>query len=157
MEMLNLLSQLNLDKFELTFAVANTDKLSRIKALEKYPEAKVEIIPRSREVGQSYLTSVWTTLVSAVICYKILLKMAHIDLILCNGPGTCVPLCLGAWFNDTFLNRGRTKIVFVESVCRVKTLSLTGKILSWFTNEILVQWPELKEKYPHTKFVARFI
>ena len=157
MEMLKLLSKIDTSKFSLTFAVANTDKLSRLKALEKYPRSRVEVIPRSREVGQSYVTSVWTTLISAVICYKILLKLGRVDLVLCNGPGTCVPLCLGAWFNDRVLNRGNTAIVFVESICRVKSLSLTGKILSRFTDEILVQWPELKQKYPKSKYIARFI
>ena len=77
-------------------------------------------------------------------------------MILCNGPGTCVPICLGAWFNRK-IGLARTKMVFVESICRVKTMSLSGRILKHFVDEVLVQWPELAEANPGTKFIARFV
>ena len=34
----------------------------------------IHTIPRSREVGQSYLTSVWTTLVAVFAAFSIVLK-----------------------------------------------------------------------------------
>ena len=49
------------------------------------------------------------------------------------------------------------KIVFVESLCRVQTLSLTGKILQYFADEVLVQWPDLALKYPRTKYIGKFL
>lgn len=51
----------------------------------------------------------------------------------------------------------RTKILYVESVCRVETLSLSAKILQYFAHETYVQWPELEKKFPRTKYVARFV
>jgi hypothetical protein len=112
------------------------------------------VIPRSREVGQSYVTAVWTTLVAFLASFRLLLG-ARPDLLLVNGPGTCLPLCVAA-----FLLRLacvlRTRVVFVESVCRVETLSLTGKILyhTRLADAVAVQWPQLTAKYPRAEVVG---
>ncbi len=42
---------------------------------------------------------------------------------LCNGPGTCVPLCAAGLILGV-LGLKRVLIVYVESICRVKTLSI---------------------------------
>lgn len=77
---------------------------------------------------------------------------------LCNGPGTGLPICIISAIFSIF-KICKIKIVFVESICRVKTLSLTGLILykTRLTDALLVQWPELNEKYPRTKFIGRLI
>ena len=49
------------------------------------------------------------------------------------------------------------KIVFVESLCRVKSLSLTGKILQYLADEVLVQWEDLAAKYPRTRYIGKFL
>ena len=49
------------------------------------------------------------------------------------------------------------KIVYVESICRVKTLSLTAKILYYFVDRLIVQWPELYEKYQRTIYLGRIV
>lgn len=87
-------------------------------------------IYRSREVGQSYFTSVWTTVIATLHALWLMIKIRpqvvfifSINLqiirpllllenllwcvfsltsfvllqILCNGPGTCIPLCLIAF------------------------------------------------------------
>ncbi len=35
--------------------------------------------------------------------------------------------------------------IFIESVCRTKTLSVTGKIVYYLSDEFYVQWPELAD------------
>lgn len=75
------------------------------------------------------------------------------DLVLTNGPGTCIPICLMA-FSMKLLALKDCKIVFIESICRVKTLSLTGKILYYFADYILVQWKNLHEKYPFSTYLG---
>ena len=78
------------------------------------------------------------------------------DLILCNGPGTCVPICLAAFVMRVFyLNN--TKTIYVESICRVKTLSLSGKILYHFADQFLVQWEELQILYPKAKYLGLLV
>ncbi len=41
----------------------------------------------------------------------------------------------------------RIQTIFIESWCRVKTKSATGKIVYPFSDLFLVQWPELLEVY----------
>jgi beta-1,4-N-acetylglucosaminyltransferase len=59
------------------------------------PQPTVLTIPRSREVGQSYLTSVWTTLVALAAAVRVVWATRP-DLLLVNGPGTCLPLVAAA-------------------------------------------------------------
>lgn len=68
----------------------------------------------------------------------------------CSVTCACVMQMLG-------LNSCR--IVYVESICRVESLSLSGKLLYWLyiANDILVQWPELQEKYPRTKYIGLLV
>ncbi|GKA92946.1 serine carboxypeptidase-like protein [Tanacetum coccineum] len=49
-------------------------------------------IYRSREVGQSYITSVGTTLLAIGHALWLMVKIRP-QVILCNGPGTCIPIC----------------------------------------------------------------
>lgn len=101
-------------------------------------------IPRSREVGQSYLAALLPT-ARAFAASASLLLAAQPDLLLCNGPGTCLPLCATAAALRC-VGLLRTRIVFVESVCRVTTLSLTGRLLYPFVDQVQVQWPALLER-----------
>ncbi|XP_040861011.1 UDP-N-acetylglucosamine transferase subunit ALG14 homolog isoform X3 [Glycine max] len=104
-EMLNLLVVLQKDRFNPRFYIAAaTDNMSLQKAqlLENSlaaenatrvtDTAQFMKIYRSREVGQSYITSVWTTLVAMVHALWLMIKIRP-EVILCNGPGTCIPLC----------------------------------------------------------------
>ncbi|DBA91339.1 TPA: hypothetical protein ACH3X2_003985 [Trebouxia sp. C0005] len=56
----------------------------------------VRSLPRSREVGQSYITSVWSTLKASYAAVGVVWVEAP-DLVLVNGPGTCIPICLAVF------------------------------------------------------------
>eukprot|EP00258_Populus_trichocarpa_P035889 XP_024451908.1 UDP-N-acetylglucosamine transferase subunit ALG14 homolog isoform X1 [Populus trichocarpa] len=56
----------------------------------------MQIYRRSREVGQSYLTSVGTTLLAMSHALWLMIRIRS-QVVLCNGPGTCVPLCIIAF------------------------------------------------------------
>ena len=58
--------------------------------------AVVDVIPRSREVGQSWLTSNFTTLRALAPAAGIVLRRRP-RLLLVNGPGTCIPVCAAAF------------------------------------------------------------
>lgn len=128
---------------------AYTDKLSADKVQELevgQTDYRIMQVYRSREVKQSYLTSICTTIYSTLNCIPILYKERP-ELILCNGPGTCVPICVVAFiFNAFYITN--TVLIFIESFCRVKTLSLTGKLLYFLVDHMIVQWPFIsKPKY----------
>ncbi|XP_074088136.1 UDP-N-acetylglucosamine transferase subunit ALG14-like [Macrotis lagotis] len=158
-EILRLLGSLSKGYNPRHYVLADTDKMSatkinlfEAKRAERDSESwyKIHHIPRSREVQQSWSSSLFTTLYA--VCYSPPLTFRlKPDLVLCNGPGTCVPICVSALLLG-ILGIKKVIIVYVESICRVETLSLSGTILYHFSDYFFVQWPALKEKYPKSVY-----
>lgn len=147
-EMLRLMNKMDKLKFiPRLYILADTDTTScnQIESNESGTDWSIASIPRSRHVNQSYLTSILSTIFSTVMTMPIVFIFKP-DVVLCNGPGTCVPVCFVALMMRLF-HYANTSVIFVESICRVKTLSLTGKLMFIFADLIIVQWPELKRKY----------
>lgn len=112
------------------------------------------LIPRARHVGQSYVSSVATTLWALLWSVAVVLRERP-RLILCNGPAICVPIAVAALLLR-FLG-GRVDVVFIESGCRVDRLSLAGTIM-WrlsLCDAFMVQWEKLQALYPGTHYVGR--
>lgn len=141
--------------YELHYCKADSDSTSadRLRTIHGSTEPSFDI-PRAREVGQSYLSSIGTTLgaLRASVAYIFRLKP---QLILCNGPGTCIPIVLAAFLWRFF--GGRVYFVFVESYCRVQSLSLTGKLLYSIVDMFVVHWSQLQVKYPNSVLTTTFI
>lgn len=141
-EILRIVAKMKSDRYSPRIYIrASTDTISAAKVKELEGQAtdyQLLDIRRSREVHQPYLASLWTTTVAIMDSIPIVFN-GRPDLILCNGPGTCIPICLVAFFYKVlFLTR--VKVVFVESFCRVKTLSLSGKISYFIADFVLVRW-----------------
>ncbi|GAB2213784.1 hypothetical protein Droror1_Dr00018099 [Drosera rotundifolia] len=163
-EMLNLLTVLQKDRFSPRYYIAAaTDNMSLQKACgfenSSDDEAEVETaqfmqIYRSREVGQSYVTSVGTTLVAIAHALWLIIKTRP-QVIICNGPGTCIPLCLIAFFFKV-VGFKWSSIFYVESIARVRRLSLSGSLLYKLriADQLYVQWPQLQKKYPRAIYVG---
>jgi beta-1,4-N-acetylglucosaminyltransferase len=49
------------------------------------------------------------------------------------------------------------KLIYLESVARIKDISLTGRLVMPIVNLFLVQWEELAQKYKKAKFWGRVI
>lgn len=120
------------------YIISNNDALSESKMNGK----TILSIPRSRNVGQSFFSSIFTTLNSIFSTFPIFFQELP-DIIVVNGPGVCIPPCLIA-FSLKVLGLKHISIVFIESLARVKRLSLTGQILLPISDRFLVQWPYLK-------------
>jgi len=79
-----------------------------------------------------------------------LLRRERPDLILSTGAGVSVP----------FIYAGRLRgipCLYLESLARVKTLSLSAKLVYPFVNALLVQWPELAQKFRKARFKGQVI
>ncbi|XP_061096098.1 UDP-N-acetylglucosamine transferase subunit ALG14 homolog [Conger conger] len=146
------------------YVIADTDKMSedKIRTLETSKnemdaQAKFTIhrIPRSREVRQSWSSSLLTTLNALLYSVPLVFKLRP-DMVLCNGPGTCVPLCVAGLLLGA-AGMKKVLIVYVESICRVQTLSLSGKILYYLSDYFFVQWSTLKDKYPGSIYMGRIV
>ncbi|KAI0093060.1 oligosaccharide biosynthesis protein Alg14-like protein [Irpex rosettiformis] len=155
-EALTLLSSLDFARYSpRTYIVSCGDTLSAKKAVALESLKASEIlaysvitIPRARRVHQSLLTTPLTSMQSLATCvYHITLSplitgVHFADVLLLNGPGTCVIVCIAVYINR-FLGLHSPKLVYVESFARVRRLSLSGKILRFFVDRFVVQWPEL--------------
>ena len=152
-EMLRLITAFDFGRYTpLTLVTAATDATSRAKAERELPRealatARWAAIPRAREVGQSFVSSVPSTLHALWACVH-LIWTASPDLVLVNGPGTCVPVAFLARVTGA-------RVIFAESWCRVESLSLTGRIMYWVAHRFVVHWPELVQRYPRAEYLGR--
>lgn len=110
---------------------------------------QVLTIPRARRVHQTLLTIPFTVLRSLLgavyhvtLAPRVSRDVSHFDVLLLNGPGTCVVLGVAAYVNR-FLALPSPRLIYVESFARVRELSLTGKLLRHVVDRFIVQWPEL--------------
>ncbi|XP_061175141.1 UDP-N-acetylglucosamine transferase subunit ALG14 homolog [Saccostrea echinata] len=164
-EMLSLLSGLGTHYHPRYYVIANTDTMSqqKVKQFEKQrntteknkSEYSIILIPRSREVAQSWTSTVLSTLIALWKSFPAVFQ-SNPDLILCNGPGTCVPVCLVGIILK-IVRMGKPRIVYVESICRVETLSLSAWMLYYLVDEMLVQWPSLQTKFPRTHYIGKLV
>lgn len=72
------------------------------------------------------------------------------DVVLSTGAALAVPFLLGAR-----LTRRRT--VYVESFTRVQQLSLSGRIVYPFADEVFVQWPQLAQRRRKARFEGQVL
>ncbi|KAJ3242974.1 hypothetical protein HDU78_000927 [Chytriomyces hyalinus] len=160
-EMLTLLQTMNTDRFcPRIYCAAESDTLSFAKVQNGIEKGQQEgkqffTVPmtRSRAVNQSWFTSIFTTM--AAIFYAFSLWWTYQpDVIICNGPGTCVPICIVSLLFRVYK---RTKIMYIESITRVNELSLSGKILYRFCDRFIVQWPDLLDRHPNAEYLGKLM
>lgn len=150
-------------KREYIFAVSDRTSVAKIERFEREEvqggtngEYRNHFVPRAREVGQSYFTSVFTTLLAFWHSWRVYWKTKP-DAILTNGPGTCVPVILACFLGKVFGYNSACKVMYVESVARTRRMSLSGRLCYGLrlADVVFVMWPELKEKYPRSRYCGR--
>ncbi|KAM8721681.1 hypothetical protein ACLKA7_007538 [Drosophila subpalustris] len=158
-----LLQPSNCEKYQpIRYIVANSDVTSQrqlcaaLPALTKDSDDPFISVPRSRSVGQKWLSTIFSTLWALLWSFWLIWRDRP-QLVLCNGPGTCVPFGYAAYL-CRLLGRLPThcKIVFVESYCRVETLSLSGRLLLPLADIFVVHWPALAARYGHKRNLRYF-
>ena len=118
-------------------------------------EAKIEVagpvyrahLPRTK--SSKFLANLKFLMMSSIEELSILIK-ARPNVIISAGAGIAVPISI--W--------GRiagVKIIYVEDACRVRALSLTGKIMYRIAHLFFVQWEPLKEKYSKAIYAGRLL
>ncbi|XP_066359956.1 uncharacterized protein [Miscanthus floridulus] len=161
-EMMNIVTTLQKDRFTPRYYVAAlTDNMSLQKAqsdgMKTAENAHFMQIYHSREVGQSYITSIATTLLATLHAMWLVIRIRP-QVIFCNGPGTCFPLCISAFLLKV-LGLGWSSIFYIESIARVKKLSLSGLLLYKLriADQFFVQWPQLQHEYPRACYAGHLM
>ncbi|RLN07866.1 hypothetical protein C2845_PM11G10190 [Panicum miliaceum] len=148
-EMMNTVTELQKDRFMPRYYVAAlTDNMSLQKA-QVYEQSLIQCgektiknahfmqIYRSREVGQSYITSIATTLLATLHAMWLVIRIRP----------------------QVVLGLGWSSIFYIESIARVKKLSLSGLLLYKLriADQFFVQWPQLQQKYPRAYYAGRLM
>ncbi|WRT70409.1 uncharacterized protein IL334_007407 [Kwoniella shivajii] len=158
-EMRSLVSTLPFERYQpRTYIYCHGDEMS-LRSISNLESGKGTIInessynllplPRARKVAEplsSTMISASKTLFASLwimFLFPLLQNPGRpfADVLLINGPGTCVVLVLVSWIRR-ILGLSHTKIIYVESLARVKSLSLSGKLVRPFVDKFIVQWPE---------------
>ncbi len=163
-EMLKLVSQLNPSIYTpIHYVYASTDStsLSKLRSFTPLPpnaSTTFHPLPRPREVGQSYLSSIVPTLLTLLFSLKLYCVLRP-SLLLVNGPSTALPLVYVSYLQRVLVGWccGTTKVIFVESFARVKTLSLTGKLCYPVADEFVVHWEDLARNFKKARYEGRII
>ncbi|WFD20266.1 N-acetylglucosaminyldiphosphodolichol N-acetylglucosaminyltransferase [Malassezia caprae] len=106
-------------------------------------------IPRARRVQQSWASTPFS------VAWSVLFSLWHLgilplwrtrgqrpcaDVLMMNGPATCVSVVAAMWAMR-LLHLPTPRMLYVESVARVHSLSLSAKVLRHFVDQFIVQWP----------------
>lgn len=100
--------------------------------------------PQSVELGKKYtLKNLGKNPYRFIACCPRIISILmeeRPDLIISTGSEIAIPVFYIAWILSI-------KTMFIESLCRVKEPSLTGKIVYPVAGTFLVQWVELQAKF----------
>ncbi|KZT54676.1 glycosyltransferase family 1 protein, partial [Calocera cornea HHB12733] len=105
------------------------------------------LLPRARRVHQPLLLTAPTALYALLAAFwhitllPALRREPFADVLLLNGPGTCVVVLAAVWISK-FLGLPAPRTIYVESFARVRSLSLSAKLVRPFVDRFVVQWPD---------------
>jgi len=123
-----------------------TEMLLLMKAFDKhdvffvtYKNPSTTQLKYKKYLTENIGTNVWKMIKAFIHIFKILSKEKP-DMVISTGAEIAIPSIILAKFM-------RIKTVYIESWCRVKTKSGAGRILYYFSDLFLVQWPELIKTY----------
>ena len=104
-----------------------------------YEDPRIKQLKYKKYLMENIGTNIWKMLKMFFKTFKILRKERP-DLIVSTGSEIAIPSFILARLMSI-------KTIYIESWCRVKTKSRTGRILYYFSNVFLVQWSNLLKKY----------
>ncbi|MHA2386125.1 MAG: hypothetical protein ACXAEE_07940, partial [Candidatus Thorarchaeota archaeon] len=97
----------------------------------------------------SRIMSVIRTLLTLLISFIYFILYRPVAVVSC-GTGLTVPVFYAARILGI-------KTVFIESMSRVESLSITGRLLRGKTDLFLVQWPEFAERVPEAVYGGQLL
>ncbi|TVY82454.1 UDP-N-acetylglucosamine transferase subunit alg14 [Lachnellula suecica] len=119
---------------------------------------EIKVVPRARKIHQPLYTTIFSSAWCLIGCFRVLIEAArestvapgeYPDIIITNGPATAVIVVLASMVLKYcgVAPVWKMNSVYVESWARIKTLSLSGKVLLnlGFCDQFIVQWEILAQ------------
>jgi beta-1,4-N-acetylglucosaminyltransferase len=144
-EMLNLVDLLG-DRYEYHYIISKEDTLSADRIRIHGP---VHHLLRPRDKYTPLPTAVLRTLVTTAQAARVLLRVRP-KAILSTGPAIAVPVAIVGKLLGA-------RVIFVETGSRIRTVSITGKIMYRWADLFFVQWPQLAKRLPRAIYAGRLI
>lgn len=113
---------------------------STINLMDHY--SNIHFIPyvSRKSIGNFLLNSIKGFFISINLYRKI-----KPDIIITTGAGGVLSMFLiGKLFGS--------KLIFIETFSRIKSKTLTGRICYYIADVFIVQWPEMRKKYPNSTY-----
>lgn len=93
-----------------------------------------------KQVNRHEIKFIYYMIINSIKTLKIFLKEKPV-VVISTGALSTIPMCLLA---KIF----RKKLIFIESFAKIKSPTLTGKLIYKFADQFYVQWEEMKKVYP---------
>ncbi|AGO13673.1 AaceriAGL202Wp [[Ashbya] aceris (nom. inval.)] len=149
-----------------TVRVGYTDEASAARGRQSVAlraARSVEYVPllKAREVGAGAGAAVRSTLRAAAQAFGAVRRarralQAGPHVVVLNGPGTSVVVLFWLRVLDLVSLR-RTRVVYVESLARTESLSVSGRLAYPFADEFVVQWPDLAQRYRRARWFGTLV
>jgi UDP-N-acetylglucosamine:LPS N-acetylglucosamine transferase len=144
-ELLNLVDLLG-DRYEYHYVISKQDNLSADQLRIDGPIYRL-LRPRGKDTASAL--AALRTIVTAFQALRVVLRVRP-KAVLSTGPAIAVPVAiLGKLFG--------ARVIFVETGSRIRTVSMTGRIMYRWADLFFVQWPQLKEELPRAIYAGRLI
>jgi len=122
-----------------TFCVTTTEVIRN--RLEQYGEVYV--------VGKCNHQHPWKVLRVLICCFKVVFREKP-DVVISTGAAAGCMIC----FLSKIIG---AKVIWIDSITNIEKMSLSGRMVRYIADLLLVQWPELAEKYKNVEFVGAVI
>lgn len=141
---LNELLQIDFDRYDY-FLVTEKTKATEFVAKE-YPEGKYAYLNYGTRKN---LFRYFFVLLSNYFKSKKIYNSFKPDVVVTTGTHTAIPMCFIA-------HNRKTKVIWIETFANRNTATMAGKIVKKFhiADETIVQWKEMQEVYPNSKYLG---
>ena len=133
-QMLNLVNMLD-KKYNYEYVVGESDIISIKKIRLQGPLFEIS---NPRTMQDKHPLIVILKLIPYTFEAISVLFKSHANAIIICGPAISVPI---AFLGKLFFHK---KLIFIESWSRIKSKSLSGKLIGWLSDLVFVQWKENK-------------
>lgn len=99
--------------------------------------------------NKNIIKYIWAIIYNVFICFKTIIKFKP-DTVISTGAQVGGIMCL---FGKIF---GK-KVIYIESLAKVDSLSITGKNVYLFADKFYVQWENLTKKYKKAEYIGRLM
>lgn len=156
-------------KKKVIFASSSGGHFTELLRLEKlFNDYEYLIVTEKTEVTEAYASKynmeflkygskyylfeyIFVFLINVVKCIQIIIKFKP-DTVVTTGAHTGGILCYVA----KILNKN-TRIIYIESLAKTKSLSVTGENVYKIADKFYVQWESLEKKYDKAEYIGRLM